>query len=82
MTQQRIDELRARANRLRESAARADNRAAYNDDMATAAKYDDEADELADKAQDRLKRKPSGFPPADKDIDRPFGLPYPSGQKI
>lgn len=52
MSQQRIDELRARANRLRESAAHADSRAAYNDDIAAATKADNEADELAAQLQD------------------------------
>lgn len=73
-------EQRTPIKELRDAANHADSRAAYSEDMAAAARCEDEADELAHR-QDRPERKPSGFPPADKDIHRPFGLPYPSGQK-
>ncbi|MDT4329773.1 hypothetical protein RPD76_07615 [Methylomonas sp. MV1] len=45
-TAERIAELRKRAQRLRECAHRADSRAAYNEDMNAAARFEDEADEL------------------------------------
>ncbi|WP_445368823.1 hypothetical protein ACH5Y9_05395 [Methylomonas sp. BW4-1] len=50
--QSHIQMLRERATLLRNAANRADSRAAYNEDMAAAAKADNEADELAAQLQD------------------------------
>lgn len=53
--EERIRELRQRAEHLRQSAHHADSRAAYNEDMQAAARCEDEADELAAQLQDRQK---------------------------
>lgn len=49
---ERIRELRERANHLREAAHHADSRQAYNEDMRAAAMAEDEADELAAQLHD------------------------------
>ncbi|CAD6876103.1 hypothetical protein [Methylomonas fluvii] len=52
-TQERIQDLRTRAEKLRTSADHADSRAAYSADMQAAQRCDAEADELAASLESR-----------------------------